>query len=99
MLVWASCNKQEHTVQLQIQIWKRLQCRAITYSIKEWRTLLESTLAELPDHSWKLEVPRDRFFATLTITGTENDLRAARRLVEPVLRSVLGHRYRVMVSG
>lgn len=85
-------------MQLEIQIWKRMQCRAITYSIKEWRTKLESQLADLPEGSWQLEVPRNRYVATLTITGTENELRAARLLVEPVLRSVLGDRYRVMVT-
>jgi hypothetical protein len=75
-----------------------MQSRAITYSIKEWRTLLEAQLAELPEGSWKLVVPRKLFMATLTITGAENDILAARRLVEPVLRGVLGHRYTIMVT-
>ena len=80
-------------MQLQIQWFKNWKTRSLTYTIKEWRNLLAPVLETLPQDSYTISI--EGYIATLTINGNRNDLLYARQMLEPIIRGVVRHKYRI----
>jgi len=85
-------------MQLSISWFRRQQTRKLTYAIKDWEGPLMAALSQYPDAVYTIDNRKGSFIVKLDITGTENELRAMRSVVEPVIKKVVKDNYLVTIN-